>query len=331
MSSLNDVAKLAKVSIATVSRVINNSDKVVPATREAVQKAMDVLGYQPNRVARRLRQKGGRRHLLGLILPDIQNPFFAELARGVEDVAYANQFAVLLCNSDENLKKEAFYLDVMKAESVDGVILPPIAERDPAVLKLAQSGMPVVSVDRALNSTLVDTVEVDNFQGAYEAVDHLVKLGHKRIGLIAGRTNLSTSRDRRRGYEEALSVAGLPLKPEFIRTGDNKQASGKTLALELLDLNPRPTALFVSNNLMAVGALEAIHARKLKVPSEVALIGFDDLPWAEALDPPLTVVRQPAYELGRSAAETLLKRLGDRTLPASWLRLRPRLILRSSC
>lgn len=331
MSSLNDVAALAKVSIATVSRVINNSDKVVPETRALVQKAMDELGYQPNRVARRLRQKGGRRHLLGLILPDIQNPFFAELARGVEDVAYANQFAVLLCNSDENLKKEAFYLDVMKAESVDGVILPPIAERDPAVLKLAQSGMPVVSVDRALNSTLVDTVEVDNFQGAYEAVEHLIKLGHKRIGLIAGRTNLSTSRDRRRGYEEAMAVAGLPLKAEFIRVGDNKQASGKTLAEELLDLTPRPTALFVCNNLMAVGALEAIHAKKLKVPAEVALIGFDDLPWAEALDPPLSVVRQPAYELGRAAAETLLKRLGDRTLPASWLRLRPRLILRSSC
>lgn len=331
MSSLNDVAALAKVSIATVSRVINNSDKVVPETRALVQKAMDELGYQPNRVARRLRQKGGRRHLLGLILPDIQNPFFAELARGVEDVAYANQFAVLLCNSDENLKKEAFYLDVMKAESVDGVILPPIAERDPAVLKLAQSGMPVVSVDRSLNSTLVDTVEVDNFQGAYEAVEHLIKLGHKRIGLIAGRTNLSTSRDRRRGYEEAMAVAGLPLKMEFIRVGDNKQASGKALAEELLELSPRPTALFVCNNLMAVGALEAIHAKKLKVPAEVALIGFDDLPWAEALDPPLSVVRQPAYELGRAAAETLLKRLGDRTLPASWLRLRPRLILRSSC
>lgn len=331
MSSLNDVAALAGVSIATVSRVINNSDKVVPETRAAVKKAMDELDYQPNRVARRLRQKGGRRHLLGLILPDIQNPFFAELARGVEDVAYANQFAVLLCNSDENLKKEAFYLDVMKAESVDGVILPPIAERDPAVLKLAQSGMPIVSVDRALNSTLVDTVEVDNFQGAYEAVEHLIKLGHKRIGLIAGRTNLSTSRERRRGYEEALNVAGLPLKPEFIRVGDNKQASGRALAEELLDLTPRPTALFVSNNLMAVGALEAIHAKKLKVPSEVALIGFDDLPWAEALDPPLTVVRQPAYELGRAAAETLFKRLGDRTLPASWLRLKPCLILRKSC
>lgn len=331
MTSLTDVAARAKVSIATVSRVINNSDKVVPETREAVQKAMQELGYRPNRVARRLRQKGGRRHLLGLILPDIQNPFFAEVARGVEDVAYANQFAVLLCNSDENLKKEAFYLDVMRAESVDGIILPPIAERDSAVLKLAQSGMPVVSVDRTLNSTAVDTVEVDNFQGAYEAVEHLIKRGHRRIALIAGRPNLSTSRDRRRGYEEALSAARLPVKPEYIRVGDNKQASGQALADELLGLSPPPTALFVSNNLMAVGALEAIHRRKLKVPDDVAVIGFDDLPWAEALDPPLTVVRQPAYEVGRAAAEMLLKRLGDNSLPAAWLRLRPKLILRKSC
>jgi DNA-binding LacI/PurR family transcriptional regulator len=331
MASLTDVAKLAKVSIATASRVINNSDKVVPATRAVVQRAMEELGYQPSRVARRLRQKGGRRHLLGLILPDIQNPFFAEVARGVEDVAYANQFAVLLCNSDEDLKKEAFYLDVMRAESVDGVILPPIIENDPFVLKLAQSGMPIVCVDRALSNASVDTVEVDNYQGAYEAVRHLITLGHKRIGLIAGRPNLSTSRDRRRGYEEALNSAKIPVRSELIRVGDNKQASGRTLAEELLGVTPRPTALFVSNNLMAVGALEAIHARKLGVPAEVALIGFDDLPWAEALDPPLTVVRQPAYEVGAAAAELLLKRLGNRNLPASWLRLQPRLILRSSC
>lgn len=331
MSSLTDVARRAKVSIATVSRVINNSDKVVAETRAAVQKAMDELGYQPNRVARRLRQKGGRRHLLGLILPDIQNPFFAEVARGVEDVAYANQFAVLLCNSDENLKKEAFYLDVMRAESVDGVILPPIAVQDSAVQKLADTGMPIVSVDRSLNSTSIDTVEVDNFQGAYEAVEHLIKLGHRRIGLIAGRPNLSTSRDRRRGYEEALVANRLTVRSEYVVVGDNKQNSGHALADQLLSQTARPTALFVSNNLMAVGALEAIHKRKLRVPEDVALIGFDDLPWAEALDPPLTVVRQPAYEVGRAACEMLLKRLGDPNLPAAWLRLRPKLILRKSC
>lgn len=330
-ASLTDVAKRAQVSIATVSRVINNSAKVVPETREVVHQAMRELGYKPNRVARRLRQKGGKRQLLGLILPDIQNPFFAELARGVEDVAYANEFAVILCNSDENQKKEQFYLDVMRAESVDGIILPPLNERDPAVLELIKSGMPVVTVDRSLAHQAMDKVEVDNRRGAFEAVEYLIKKGHTRIGLIAGRMNVSTSKERRQGYDDAVAAHGLAAHPEYLRIGDFKQDSGRMLAEELLALPTPPTALFVVNNLMAVGALEAIHDRKLKIPGDVALIGFDDLPWADALDPPLTVVRQPAYEVGQAATELLLKRLTDPKRPETHLKLLPKLIIRSSC
>lgn len=331
MSSLTDVAKAAGVSIATVSRVISHPEKVAPDTEARVRKSMAELNYQPNRVARRLRQRGGKRHLLGLIIPDIQNPFFSEIARGVEDVAYANQFAVMLCNSDEDLKKESFYLDVLRAESADGIILPPITDRDAAVSRVAESGMPIVTVDRSLSNLTVDKVEVDNRQGAFDAVAHLTKTGHKRIGLITGKLNISTSRDRKLGYEDALAAAGIAGDPELVRTGDYKQASGVALAEELLALPKPPTALFVANNLMAVGAIETIHRRKLRIPADVAIIGFDDLPWAEALDPPLSVVRQPAYEVGRAAAELLLKRLGDRNSPAAWLRLRPRLILRNSC
>ena len=331
MASLTDVAKRANVSIATVSRVINNSDKVVAETRELVNKAMSDLGYKPSRVARRLRQKGGVRHLLGLIIPDIQNPFFAEMARGVEDVAYAHKFAVMLCNSDEDLKKEAFYLDVLQAESVDGLILPPINERDPVVLEFVERGVPVVTVDRSLAHRSIDKVEVDNHRGAYEAVEHLIRLGHQRIGLIAGRMNVSTSRERRLGYEDALAAHKLPLNPHFIRSGDFKQASGRAIADELLSLPVPPTALFVLNNLMTVGALETIHRRKLQIPRDIAIIGFDDLPWAEALDPPLTVVRQPAYEVGQAAAELLLKRLEEPDRAETHLKLRPRLIIRKSC
>jgi len=331
MSSLTDVARVAGVSIATVSRVISHPDKVTPETQKIVQQVMSDLGYRPNRVARRLRQRGGRRHLLGLIIPDIQNPFFAEMARGVEDVAYANQFAVMLCNSDEDLKKEAFYLNVMRDESVDGIILPPINDRDPAVLQMAASGMPMVSVDRSLANSPIDRVEVDNRQGALEAVEHLIGRKHRRIGLITGNLNVSTSRERKAGYVEALTAHEIPLDPALLRVGDNKQASGRALADGLLALADRPTALFVTNNLMAVGAIEAIHHRGLKIPAQVAIIGFDDLPWAEALDPPLTVVRQPAYEVGRGAAELLLRRLENRDAPAAALVLRPRLILRRSC
>jgi LacI family transcriptional regulator/LacI family repressor for deo operon, udp, cdd, tsx, nupC, and nupG len=331
MSSLTDVAKAAGVSIATVSRVLSHPDNVAPETQAIVRQAMKKLAYQPNRVARRLRQRSGKRHLLGLIIPDIQNPFFSEMARGVEDVAYANEFAVMLCNSDEDLKKEAFYLNVMKLESVDGIILPPINDRDPAVIQFADSGTPVVTVDRSLSDSTIDKVEVDNCQGAFDAVAHLIKIGHRRIGLITGRLNISTSRDRKLGYERALAAHDISANSDFIRVGDYKQASGVALAGELLALPNRPTAFFVANNLMAIGAIEAIHKCHLNIPGDVAIIGFDDFPWADALDPPLSVVRQPAYEVGRAAAELLLKRLENRNSPAAWLRLRPRLILRSSC
>jgi LacI family transcriptional regulator/LacI family repressor for deo operon, udp, cdd, tsx, nupC, and nupG len=177
----------------------------------------------------------------------------------------------------------------------------------------------------------VDKVEVDNRRGAREAVEYLIQLGHRRIGLITGRLDVSTSRERRLGFEEAMAAHKLPVQDRYIRGGDFKQASGRALAEELLSLSPAPTAFFVLNSLMTVGALEAIHRRRLKIPSDIAVIGFDDLPWAEALDPPLTVVRQPAYEVGQAAAELLLKRLSDPTRAVAHVRLPSRLILRSSC
>ena len=330
MPSLQEVADRAKVSIATVSRVLNKSDKDVPKTRATVERALSELGYRPSRVARRLRMKEGHAHLVGLIIPDIQNPFYAEIARGVEDVAYANEFALLLCNSDENLEKERFYLNVMQAESVDGIVLPPFDDTDPAVLEMVASGMPVVCVDRSLAKTKTDLVEVDNYRGALEAVNHLIDRGHTRIGLIEGRAQVSTNRERRRGYLDALAARGIAPQRELMRAGDFKLASGRVLANELLELRRPPTALFVGNNLMTVGALAALHQRGLRVPGDVAIVGFDDLPWAEALDPPLTVVRQPAYEVGRRAMELLLKRLAAPGAPVTTVRLRPELVVRRS-
>lgn len=330
MASLQDVAQRAKVSIATVSRVLNKSDKVVPETRAVVEQALLDLGYRPSRVARRLRMKDGRAHLVGLIIPDIQNPFYAEIARGVEDAAYANQYALLLCNSDESSEKERFYLEVMQAESVDGVVLPPFDEKDPAVADLVRTGMPVVCVDRSLSQVKTDLVDVDNYGGAFEAVTYLIGKGHRRIGLIEGRGEVSTSRERRRGYLDALATAKLPTKREWMRAGDFKQESGRVLANELLALRSPPTALFVCNNLMTVGALAALHQRGLGVPKDVAVVGFDDLPWAEALDPPLTVVRQPAYDVGRQAMELLLLRINDPSRPPVTVRLRPELVVRRS-
>lgn len=330
MASLQQVAERANVSIATVSRVLNKSDKVVPGTRAVVEQALRELSYRPSRVARRLRMKDGRAHLVGLIIPDIQNPFYAEIARGVEDTAYANNYALLLCNSDENLEKERFYLDVMLDESVDGLVLPPFNDTDEAVLEMVNTGMPIVCVDRSLSKARTDLVEVDNHRGAFEAVTHLLDKGHRHIGLIEGRTHVSTSRDRRRGYLDALAARGVPVRRELMRAGDFKQESGRVLANDLLDQRRPPTALFVVNNLMTVGALAAVHQRGLRVPQDVALVGFDDLPWAEALDPPPTLVRQPAYEVGVQAMELLLKRISEPARPAVTVRLAPELVIRKS-
>jgi DNA-binding LacI/PurR family transcriptional regulator len=330
MASLQEVAKRAKVSIATVSRVLNKSDKVVPETRAVVEQALLDLGYRPSRVARRLRMNSGHAHLVGLIIPDIQNPFYAEIARGVEDAAYASEYALILCNSDENLDKERFYLDVMRDESVDGIVMPPFDDTDVAVLEMVKTGIPVVCVDRSHAKVKTDLVEVDNYQGALEAVRHLIDKGHKSIALIEGRTQVSTSRERRRGYLDALAAQGIALRKELMRAGDFKQESGRVLTNELLDLRKPPTALFVCNNLMTVGALGALHQRGLRVPADVAVVGFDDLPWAEALDPPPTVVRQPAYDVGRQAMELLLKRIMEPQRPPVTVRLRPELVIRRS-
>ncbi len=330
-ASLIDVARRAGVNISTVSRTINQTGKIGSETQARVQKAMRELGYKPNRVARRLRARDMSTHLLGLIIPNIQNPFFADLARGVEDVAYRHNYAVMLCNYDEDEKKEHFYLDVMQAESVDGIILPPIHEKDPAVLQIVSAGTPVVCVDRSLARGGLDKVEVDNHMGALRAVEHILAQGHRRIGLIGGPADSSTGRERLRGYKDAHAAVGLAVKPELVRFGDYKQESGQRLAGELLALAAPPTALFVCNGLMTAGALEAIAARGLRIPRQIAIVGFDELPLASVFNPPLTVVRQPAYEVGQSAAELLLKRIADAGRAPVSLRLQPDLIVRKSC
>lgn len=329
--SLTDVAARAKVSPSTVSRTITQSGKISQQTQDRIRRIMAELGYKPNRVARRLRTRVGKRQLIGLIIPNIQNPFFADLARGVEDVAYKNNFAVLLCNYDEDPEKELFYLEVMQAESVDGIILPPAHENDPDVLRINRSGIPVVCVDRSLSDPTIDKVEVDNEQGSFVAVAHLIQKGHRRIGLISGPGDSSTGRKRLEGYRRAHAEAGLEVDESLICFGDYKQESGSRLAANLLSVPQPPSALFVCNNLMLIGAIETIFQRKLEIPRQVAVIGYDDLPLAAVFDPPLTVVQQPAYEVGRQAAELLFKRLDNPKGETANVQLLPKLIIRSSC
>lgn len=331
MATLRDVAKLAGVSTSTVSRALSRPELVNRRTRARVEEASRSLGYSPSRVARRLRVERGRASLVGLIIPDLQNPFFAELARGVEDAAQRHGFTVLIGNSDEQQEKERRYLEVMQAESVDGVILPPISERDPAATELVRSGKPVVLVDRRLAKVQADTVVADNVGGAYRATEHLLGLGHRRIGFIEGRPEVSTSRERLEGYTQALAAHGIPRQPELVRSGDSRQQSGRRLAGRLLELSDRPTALLVGNSLMTLGAVESIQRKGLRIPEDVALVGYDDMPWALAMSPPLTVVRQPGYELGHRAMELLLQRMENPGRSKVVVVLEPELVVRRSC
>lgn len=326
--TIKDVARLAGVSNATVSRVLTDKPHVRPEIRQRVQEAIQALGYRPSRVARSLRVK--RTRLIGLIISDIQNPFFTALVRAVEDVAQQAGYAVILCNSDEDIHKERLYIELMQAEQVSGVLITPTRETGSPARLLLEAGVPVVAVDRQMRDLQVDTVLVDNVEGAFQAVSHLIDAGHTRIGAILAPRVVTTGSQRREGYVQALKAHGLPVDPALIRTGQPRKAVGDRLAGELLDLPERPTALFCGNNLLALGALNAIRERGWRIPEDVALGAFDNLDWAALIDPPLTVVEQPVYELGQTAAELLMKRIQDASRPFQKVELKTRLRVRQS-
>ena len=323
-----DVAKYAGVSIATVSRVVNQQASVSPDVRAKVRHAIEALGYQPSRTAQRLRAKRG--HVIGVVISDIQNPFFTAVVRGIEDVAYQHGYSLILCNSDEDSDKEHLYLDVMRAEAVAGVILATTIEDNVAARQLISDGIPLIAIDRQLNDPDIDSVLVDSVQGTVEAMSHLIELGHRRIGFIGGPVTITTMRERRDGYVLAHQQHGLPVSPELIKLVSPKQAGGYASAQELLDLHPPITALFAGNNLIALGALSAIHERGLCIPRDLSVLCFSDLPWAQLLQPPLTVVTQPDYELGQKAAELLIERFQQPHKPVSHLQLGLSLTIRAS-
>lgn len=330
-ATLKDVAEKAGVSTATASRMINNSGYVSHEVRLRIDKAMKSLNYKPNRVARRLRAKGGDRKLLGLLIPDIQNPFYVEVIRGVEDAVYANDYAVFICNYAQNYEKEKFYLNILKSESIDGLIVAPFSEDDKIVEALVRQGLPIVCVDRGLVNVEADLVVIDNVKAAEMAVDHLIGLGHTRIGFAGGLYTIPTSRTRRDGYLNSLEKAGIPIDEELIHFGDSKHDSGKKIAEQLIRMKHPPTAIFTSNNVITLGALELIHSHGIKIPEEMAIVGFDDMYWSISLNPPLTAVLQPGYEIGKQAVEMLFSRLSEPDRETRKIVLNTRLMIRKSC
>lgn len=329
MANIQDVAKRAGVSIATVSRVLNGTGYVNSDVKARVDAAIQDLHYQPSRAARSLRVNHST--IIALLVADIQNPFFMGLIQGVEDVTQSNSHSLILCNSDENPQKELQYLDILYAERVAGMIIVPTQERIPTLKRFQERSTPIVAVDRRLKDEDVDVVLMDNIQGAREAVTHLLHNGYRRIGIISGPKTTTTGWERIEGYRLALREAGLPLDPALERYGTFKTESGRQCAAELLTLTPPPDALFVANYLMTVGALDVLQERHLRIPEDIALAGYDTLPWAAQGLLPLTTVTQPAYELGSTAAQRLFQRLQN---PAQQARqeivMAPTLMVRDS-
>ncbi|MCX6552697.1 MAG: LacI family DNA-binding transcriptional regulator [Acidobacteria bacterium] len=327
-STITEVAERAVVSTATVSRVFAHPDRVSEDLRERVYRAARMLDYHPSRVARHLRV--GTSMTVGVVIPDIQNPFFTAVVRGIEEVLQAAGYTLLLANSDEIPAREERALDMLRADGVAGIVFVPIGERKVGYRQLSSRPLPIVAIDRLPTGLRVDLVTVENTDGSRRAVEHLIELGHREIALLGGPPQHSTGSERQEGYERALRAAGIPLRQELIQHGDFREAGGYHGMKALLGISSPPTAVFVANNLMALGALRAIHEAGRRIPLDIAVVSFDDMPWATSLNPPLSSVAQPAWEIGEAAGELLLARIAEPDRPVRHVVLETQLMVRAS-
>ena len=327
--TIRDVAQTAGVSPATVSRVLNNYAFIRPEVRAKVLSAIRTLGYEPNRVAQRLRST--RSLIIGFIVTDITNPFLNTVMSTVESIFFEHGYSVLMSNTGANAQKELDYLSMMEAEEAAGIVVIPTSEDVDRIAEMAAGGMPIVVIDRHMVTDTIDCVLSDNVAGAFSAVDHLIRLGHRQIGHIGGPLYLTSGRERYQGYLQAMAAAGLPVYDTWVRFGNHKYESGYQQTVELTRDHPEVTALFIENNMMSLGALTALQDLRRRVPDDVAVVGFDDTPWSTLLNPPLSVVAQSTAEIGRRAAALLLERIKQPDLPARTELLPTTLIVRASC
>lgn len=324
MASIKDVAKAAKVSTATVSRVLANKSRVNAETRKRVSEAIERLNYRPNLIARSLRaQKSAK---IGLVVSDIRNPFFTAIGRAVEDAAYERGYSVLMCNTDENPEKEKLYLNLLHDENVAGIIFSP-TQQFGASLKSYKSTIPFVIIDRSVESKDVDMVLLDNVAAAYELTAHLIENGYRNFAGLFGDSS-TTGKERSRGFHKALKDHQLsPVATRFIAP---RIEQGYETTMSLLAQNQKPDAIFTSNSLLTAGAFQAIRDSRLSVPKEVALVGFDETTWGALVDPPITIIAQPTKEIGSTAIELLFQRIaGPERLPRTVI-LKGKLLTRGS-
>jgi LacI family transcriptional regulator len=307
---MREIAHEVGVSTATVSRALNSPERVRPNVRERVAAAALRLGYRPNRIARSLRTQ--RTHTLGVVVPTITNPYFADAVRAMQDVASARGYTLLVANSDHQPAKEEAALTTFGDHRVDGLILVSTSREPspPPVLNgLLQSSTPIVVVDRALPYLDVSRVLVDTRGGARLAIKHLVDRGRRRIAFIAGPSGVWTAEEKLMGYYEGLLAANIVSDPELVLPGDYTVEGGEAQAIDLLALRPTPDAVLIANNLMTLGVFRVLLQAGVAIPRDLAVVGFDDVAWTDVVRPTLTVVAQPTQELGRQAIEILLARI----------------------
>ena len=324
---MKNVAKLANVSIATVSRVFNGSDTVADETRKKVMAAVKELDYHPNVLARQLRRMETK--TIVVIVPDITNTFFSQVLRGIETIARRNGYRVLLGDTENDITIEHEYLKALYEKYADGLILLTAGMGRNTIESLAEK-YPVVLACEYLESTNVPTVSIDNISAARKAAEHLIKLGHKRIAHITGPMNVILSRDRLKGYKQAMKTYGLEVDPLLIIEGDFYYKTGYNLMLKLMSIDNPPTAIFAANDEMAIGAIKAVKANNLKVPEDIAVVGFDDIEIASMYEPSLTTISQPRYEIGQKAMELFIKTINKEIIEKKYI-LNSKLTIRESC
>lgn len=328
-TTINDVAERAGVSKSTVSHVINSTRIVDEETRERVLQVISEMDYHPSLAARSLTTN--RTGIIGVIVSDTTNTFFGDLLRGVEDILQPHNYSIMVCNTDEILERENKYIDLLLRQRVDGIIAAATSQKWGVLNQAYTQHTPVIFLDRSYEGLDGPYVGVNNRDGASLGTTHLIECGHIKIGILAGFQRLSTMRERLSGFREALHEHRIDLPAEWVVESPLGIEYGRDAALKILTLSNRPTALFVSNNMLTLGALLAIKELGLLCPEQISLVGFDDHPWSAVSCPPLTVVRQPSRHLGQVAAEMMLSLINGDQPPQERVILDCELVIRESC
>lgn len=332
MATIKEVAKLAKVSVGTVSNVLGGSVRVGPAVRDRVLKAIERLDYHPDHFARSLKTR--QSHMLGIVISDIGNPFFPQLTRGAEDAAIKHNYLLVTFNTDDQLEREKRVLSVLRSRRMDGILLvvAPNGGQVQHIEKTIAAGIPLLCLDRIIHQLPVSCVAVDNVAGAEMCVRHLLSVGHRKIGMLTGNLQLQNAVERLQGYENALREAQIPIDRDLILEGDFRVEGGYLLTKKMWLGGKKPTALFVSNCMMGLGVLKALREMGVGCPDDVALAVFDEVPGNGSFYPEITTVVQPAYEIGYKGAELLIEQIerGGPDYKPVEIRIQPELRIRES-